>query len=224
MFLTVSLITFNKVSGVKIQCNPLASPQTIYCTWASLSCLVRSSLVWFVLCSSMVRSSTVLSACLHCSWSLSLSWISSSSDRSLSNSLPETYTHTENTQVLRLWVLQRFLQLLFSIRPLCLKVQLKLKRYNSLKYLSLQFGHKDLQFLHFLLLLQQGLLQLVHPHLGILTQLLLQVHICISLSGYRHGLTQLERDINLLQFNTVYICSNKRKHILTTRFLKDLIG
>lgn len=32
MFLSVSVITFNKVSGVKMQCNPLASPQIIYCT------------------------------------------------------------------------------------------------------------------------------------------------------------------------------------------------
>lgn len=126
---SVSLITFNKVPGVKMQCNPLASPQTIYCTWASLSCLARSSLVWFVLCSSMVRSSTVLSACLHCSWSLSLSWISSSSERSLSNSLPETYTHIQKTH--RSWgcgYSKGFHS--FSIRPLCLKVQLKLKRYN----------------------------------------------------------------------------------------------
>lgn len=223
MFLTVSLITFNKVSGVKMQCNPLASPQTIYCTWASLSCLARSSLVWFVLCSSMVRSSTVLSACLHCSWSLSLSWISSSSERSLSNSLPETYTHIQKTH--RSWGCGYSKGFHSCYSLLGHYVSKYSWSSNATTYLSLQFGHEGLQFLHFLFLLQQGLLQLVQPHLGILTQLLLQVHLCVSLSGCCHGLTQLEMDINLLQFNTVCICSNRKKNTFSLQtFLKDLIG
>lgn len=61
------------------------------CTWASLSCLASSSLDWVSVCSSMRRSSTVLSACLHCSCARSRSWISSSSVCSLSLNLYVTY-------------------------------------------------------------------------------------------------------------------------------------
>lgn len=102
----------------------LELPLILSSTWACLTCLIRSSLAWLVVCSSIVRSSTILSACLHCSCILSLSWISSSSVCSLSISLPETWTHTHTqTQILnlhscqRLWQVSESASLLNYINP-----------------------------------------------------------------------------------------------------------
>lgn len=59
-------------------------------------------------------------------------------------------------------------------------------------YLSLQSADEDLLSLQLLLLLQQRLLQLLHPQLAVLTQLLLQAQLSSSLRGRLQGLPQLQ--------------------------------
>lgn len=59
-------------------------------------------------------------------------------------------------------------------------------------YLSLQSADEDLLSLQLLLLLQQRLLQFLHPQLAVLTQLLLQAQLGSSLRGRLQGLPQLQ--------------------------------
>ncbi|TNN78919.1 hypothetical protein EYF80_010845 [Liparis tanakae] len=158
---------------------------------SSLSCSSSRSLS-----SSMWRSSTDLSACLHCSWILSLSWISSSSVRSLSLSLSETCAarrreevgsghgsrgaDTVGSHVVRGWVVVGVVG----------------------AHLSLQSADDDLQPLPLLLLLQQRLLQLLHPQLAVGPQLLLQAQLHRGLRGRLQGLAQLEAHRGVLAGRT----------------------
>lgn len=71
-------------------------------------------------------------------------------------------------------------------------------------YLSLQSADEDLLSLQLLLLLQQRLLQLLHPQLAVLAQLLLQAQLGSSLRGRLQGLPQLQTrtHTHLLQTST----------------------
>lgn len=125
----------------------------------------------------MVRSSTVRSACLHCSCSRSRSWISSSRLRSLSISFPDTWTR-QNQNLKQ----QQQLNACF------------MSAAAAAAYLSLQLADQQLQLLDLLVLLQQRLLQLLHPHLGVFTQLQVEVHFCWVLGGRLQSLAELETE------------------------------
>lgn len=63
------------------------------------------------------------------------------------------------------------------------------------RYLSLQPGDQLLQPLLLLGLLQQGVLQLVHPHLGIVAQLLVEAQLGCSLCGCLKDFSQLKSTV-----------------------------